>query len=236
MPKLIDLTGRQLGRWRVISLYSKRRRPGQRTTDIFWLCRCDCDGIEKIVNGSSLRRGHSLSCGCLAREQLGARMLKHGHRKNGQASRAYTAWRSMMQRCYDPNHKSYGDYGARGIGVVPRWHTFTAFYADVGDPPDDKSLDRIDVNGDYGPSNFKWATASEQRRNQRPHKRGLGNVRIYSSRTIKREARRAKFAERQKFAAALARAKKATTSIAENGTDAPTLARPPSREQGQTPA
>jgi hypothetical protein len=116
----------------------------------------------------------------------------------------------MLQRCFNPNNKAYYYYGERGIDVCERWqgeHGFENFYADIGDPPPGMSLDRIDVNGNYEPGNCRWATQAEQVANRRLPKRKLGNVKIYSSRMIKRGARRAKLMERQKFAATLARAK-----------------------------
>jgi hypothetical protein len=112
----------------------------------------------------------------------------------------------MMQRCFNPNNKAYCYYGERGIIVCERWLKFKNFYADMGDPPPGLSIDRIDVNGNYEPGNCRWATQAEQLANRRPPKRKLGNVRIYGSRMIKREARRAKLMERQKFVASLARA------------------------------
>jgi hypothetical protein len=112
----------------------------------------------------------------------------------------------MLQRCFNVNNKAYCYYGERGITVCERWHSFENFYADMGDPPPGLSIDRIEVNGNYEPGNCRWATQAEQVRNRRSQKRKLGNLRIYSSRMIKREARHAKLAEIQKYAVALARA------------------------------
>lgn len=72
-----------------------------------------------------------------------------------------------MQRCLDKNSYAYAEYGGRGITVCEHWQDFTNFYADMGEKPEGLSLDRIDVNGNYEPSNCRWATASEQVRNRR---------------------------------------------------------------------
>jgi hypothetical protein len=187
----IDLIGRKFGRWTVLAIHPKRVRYGRhgQAVSVLWRCRCDC-GTERLVFGCNLRHGLSKSCGCLKREKTRQRNTKHGHACKGKVSRAYTRWLSMLQRCFDPNHAGYRYYGARGITVCHRWFKFENFYADMGDPPPGLSIDRIDVNGNYEPGNCRWATASEQVRNQRPRKR---------------KGRRANIAEIQAFAASLAR-------------------------------
>lgn len=79
----------------------------------------------------------------------------------------YHSWMAMKARCYNPNRRSYRWYGAKGIKVVKRWHKFANFFEDMGPRPIGCSLDRIDVNGDYGPDNCRWATREEQHANQR---------------------------------------------------------------------
>ena len=77
------------------------------------------------------------------------------------------SWLSMRQRCTYPAHPYFHNYGGRGIKVCDRWRRYKNFLADMGKRPPGMTLDRIDVNGNYEAGNCRWATASEQRRNQR---------------------------------------------------------------------
>jgi len=132
-----------------------------------WLCECDC-GKEKIVIGSDLKSGNTKSCGCLAKEKLIKRLTKHGHSTTTKVSKTYISWADMIQRCTNPNHKDYHNYGGRGIKVSKRWVKFENFLEDMGEPPTDKhTLDRISNDGNYCKSNCRWATRKEQSRNTR---------------------------------------------------------------------
>lgn len=80
---------------------------------------------------------------------------------------AYNSWRAMLERCRYARHPFFADYGGRGIAVCPRWASFDAFFADMGERPPAHTLDRRDVDGHYEPENCRWSTAKEQRWNRR---------------------------------------------------------------------
>lgn len=158
--KPIDLTGTRFHRWSVIGRATNTKQ-GQAQ----WFCRCDC-GTERILKSIVIRRGISKSCGCLKREGLINRSTKHGHATNG-ISQTYHSWAGMIARCTDTNHSSFNRYGGRGITVCERWLQFDAFLADMGERPKGTTLDRINGEHGYEPSNCRWATAKDQARNKR---------------------------------------------------------------------
>ena len=162
--KLIDLTGHQYGRLTVI------RRAGHRGKKVIWLCSCKCGG-EARPTSANLRNGTTKSCGCLQIETAAAAARKrstvHGHNPTGKASPTYNSWHSMRARCTRASHKSYPNYGGRGITVCDRWREFANFLSDMGERPDGMTLDRIDNDGNYEPLNCRWATASQQQQNKR---------------------------------------------------------------------
>ena len=98
----------------------------------------------------------------------GARLkTKHGHKSSTYTSPTYASWHDMKQRCNNPKNYKFKDYGGRGITYCKEWEQFVNFLNDMGEKPDDKTLDRIDVDGNYSKSNCRWATHEEQAQNTR---------------------------------------------------------------------
>lgn len=156
MRKGDDLTNKKFGRLTVV-----KREPDERKNS-YWLCKCIC-GNEKIIGRPHLISGHTKSCGCLHKEMI----TKHGKYQEP----LYKVWSGMWSRCTYQNHKQYQDYGGRGINVCNRWRDFKNFLSDMGNRPSpNHTIERINNNKGYNPSNCKWATRTEQSRNTRLRK------------------------------------------------------------------
>lgn len=143
--------GKKYGRWTVIKKY------GLVNKRTFWTCRCEC-GTIRNVDGWRLRKGTSLSCGCLVRKQ-----------KNLSTSRLYRIWQGIKTRCFYKRSNRYYRYGARGITICEEWkNNFLSFYswAINNGYKNNLSIDRINNDGNYEPSNCRWATAIQQANNK----------------------------------------------------------------------
>lgn len=165
MPSFVDMTGATFGRLTVIDSTNVPGSDGRAAV----LCRCEC-GVERLISKGHLAAGRIKSCGCLRAEMLASGLNsdeKHGH-TTGKRSPTYYSWHKMKQRCYNPKQVGYKNYGGRGIVVCDRWRdSFSAFLEDMGERPKGKTLDRIDPDGNYEPSNCRWASYSEQTQNRR---------------------------------------------------------------------
>lgn len=132
--------------------------------------RCDC-GNESTVRCSNLKvqpsRSPTTTCGDRDRHPRSGRHFRSG-------TPEYIAWQAMIQRCTNPNSPHWIDYGGRGIEVCDEWRDFDRFFADMGERPDERVLDRIDNDGDYEADNCRWATISESMINRRRSRPPIG--------------------------------------------------------------
>ncbi len=156
-----DMINKKINRWTV-----KEFRGINKHSQIQYLCICEC-GTERLIPKSVLNRIPSKSCGC----------VRGTHNKT--KTREYNSWQSMIRRCVDPNSPNYKYYGGRGIEVCDEWrNSFEKFLEDMGERPEGMTIDRIDVNDNYKPSNCKWEYNQKQQLNKRERKNRSGEPNI----------------------------------------------------------
>lgn len=152
MPKIVNLVGKKFGKLTAEKVAAVGLA-GNR-----WICKCTC-GETTVVYASNLQSGKVKSCGCSR--------VRHGM----SGTKIHHVWRTMLDRCINPNANQYADYGGRGIFVCDEWKVFTVFYEDMGAVPyKGATLDRVDNNKPYCKSNCKWSSRYEQARNKRSNR------------------------------------------------------------------
>lgn len=136
-------------------------------------CKCLLCGKEFTTRKDGVKNGHTTSCGCVREEWMHSGRL---NRKHGLVNdRAYWVWTKVKARCYNPNCREYKNYGGRGIEMCPEWKEDPASFIkwaystgyDNTAPKGECTLDRIDCNGNYEPSNCTWKNNQEQQNNKR---------------------------------------------------------------------
>lgn len=160
--KLIDLTGEKFGRLTVI------KRNGSRYKVPLWECICECGNTCYVVS-KSLLNGSTRSCGCYRHQCERENLLKSRTTHGQSRTRLYRTWVNMLARCSNQNEPHYPDYGGRGITVCNEWRDYEVFskWAHNNGYSDTLTIDRINVNGNYEPSNCRWTTMAVQNRNKR---------------------------------------------------------------------
>jgi hypothetical protein len=158
-PAIVDLKGRVFGQVTVLrySHTNANRR-------LYWLCRCAC-GKEWSTSGHALKAGKVISCGCLKAERIGALNRTHGMSRKHPA---HSSWLAMKQRCTNPNHVSYHNYGAIGLTYCQEWNSFDFFWRDMGSSwSPGMTLERKNPNKGYEPGNCTWIPHADQAKNTR---------------------------------------------------------------------
>lgn len=160
-----DLSGLKVGYLTVIEKTDMRY-----SSQIMWRCSCICGRSDFLAASNKLSKSRIKSCGCMTNQILRTSRTKHGHSigKDGHGTSTFKTWRSMRERCNNPAHKSYHEYGGRGIAVCNEWQdSFQAFLDDMGERPDEKTLGRIDNSAGYYKANCRWESYKQQARNRR---------------------------------------------------------------------
>lgn len=175
-----DLTGRHYGKLMVLN-----KVPNVKDR-VAWNCKCEC-GNEKVITAQLLRRKSTRSCSCLFKDwaiQFGKNKTASGD--NRAYHPLYNIYNNMHSRCYIFDHHAYKDYGGRGIKMCKEWRIdFWKFVADVGERPSkDHTLDRINNDGNYEPTNIRWATWKEQAANRRNKKSHIPNAVILETNKV----------------------------------------------------
>lgn len=168
MGKVKNLIGQRYGRLTVIEQHGFTEKNKYGCRQAIWYCKCDCGNYCEMASGTLTRKRNNHSCGCLAREHL--LDMANGnitHRMTG--TRLYGCYKGMISRCYRKKDIHYNAYGGRGIVVCDEWKNDAKAFIDwaiTNGYSDDLTIERINVNGNYEPSNCTWIPMSEQYKNK----------------------------------------------------------------------
>ena len=154
--------GQRFGRLEVISV-SKRERTSSGSIKIYFNCKCDCGNYTEVVY-QLLKSGKTKSCGCMRREKVSSENKTHNQSK----TRLYKIYIGMKKRCYNEKSEAYQYYGGKGVKICDEWSTFEPFmdWSLRNGYSENLSIDRIDPNGNYEPSNCRWVDIFTQANNK----------------------------------------------------------------------
>jgi hypothetical protein len=181
MKQYEEEVGRKFGRLTIVEFLERIAHPSGGAT-YKYLCKCDC-GTSIRASLGNLKSGHTKSCGCYDKERLSERRTTHGLRKHP----LYVVWFGMKGRCLNSKNPRYGYYGGRGIKVCKEWMDFKVFYdwAISAGYKEGLEIDRYpDMNGDYTPTNCRFADQEQQQNNKRNNRKFLYNGSLMSLKQI----------------------------------------------------